>query len=311
LRRRAMRRCHPCPGVVLLLGLSASWSSIGSPHNPLLLLCFSPSTSSQHQQQHHHSGRRWRVRRKTQTFLPSPVRDVSHEDECAILEQLGYIPPNLCCVSARNAAGRPIAIKSYPLLVEQQLVKNGAAEGCDGNNKDENNNNKTPFPTLYWLSCPQISRAISELEREGYVRIFQQRIENDVEELGVKWWKCHEQYANERWNVLSNHDRDWLLMPGELKETQRRQSMRDMIEMSGVAGTNHHICYGGGQELGDNSVPSVKCLHSHYAHYRSQLTSLHFSKIARDDDRDGKIVLNMVGQWTHESLLEGFPGLLI
>lgn len=298
--------------MVVLLGLSLTGlQSIGSPHDPLLL-CFSLSpTGHEQQQHHHHSGRRWRVRRKTQTFLPSPVRDVSHEDECAILEQLGYIPPNLCCVSARNAAGRPIAIKSYPLLVEQQLVKNGAAEGCDSNNKDENNNNKTPFPTLYWLSCPQISRAISELEREGYVRIFQQRIENDVEELGVKWWKCHEQYANERWNVLSNHDRDWLLMPGELKETQRRQSMRDMIEMSGVAGTNHRICYGGGQELGDNSVPSVKCLHSHYAHYRSQLTSLLFSKIARNDDRDGKVVLNMVGQWTHESLLEGFPGLLI
>ena len=231
------------------------------------------------------------------------------------MEQLGYIPPNLCCVSARNAAGRPIAIKSYPLLVEQQLVQNGA-EGCDSNNNDKSSNNEnniTPFPTLYWLSCPQISRGISELEREGYVRRFQQRIEDEAEEFGVKWWNCHEQYANERWRLLSTHDRDWLLMPGELKETQRRQSMREMIEMSGVAGTNHHICYGGGQELGDIilCVPSVKCLHSHYAHYRSQLSSLQSSENTRDDDRYEKIVLNMVGQWTHELLLESFPGLLI
>lgn len=295
----------------IILGLSLVGLSIGSPHNPLLLLCFS-SSPTRHQQQHHHSGRRWRVRRKTQTFLPSPVQDVSPEDECALFEQLGYLPSNICCVSARDTSGRPIAIKSYPLVV-QQLVKNVADSSSNSNNNSEINNNKTPFPTLYWFSCPHISRAISELEREGYIRIFQQRIEDDVDKLGLRWWKCHEQYANERWRLLSTHDRDWLFMPGELKEIQRRQSMREMIEMSGVAGTNHHHCYeGGGQGLGDIlCVPSVKCLHSHYAHYRSQLTSLQSSENTRDDDIYGKIVLNMVGQWTHESLLESFPGLML
>jgi hypothetical protein len=155
------------------------------------------------------------------------------------------------------------------------------------------------------------------LERKGYVRLFQQRIEDDVEELGVKWWECHEQYGGERWCLLSTHDRDWLLMhgDGELKEAQRRQSMRDMIELSGVAGTNNHDWYGyggGGQGQGDIScVPSVKCLHSHYAHYRSQLTLLQSSENTRDDDRNEKVVLNMVGQWTHELLLESFPGLML
>ena len=232
-------------GLSLVVGLS-----IGSPLDPSLL-CFSSPTASRHhrqqQQHHHHSGRRWRVRRKTQTFLPSPVRDVSPEDECALMEQLGYLPSKICCVSARSASGRPIAIKSYPLVV-QQLVKNGD-DSSDSNNYDKSSNNEnniTPFPTLYWLTCPHISRAISELEREGYIRLFQQRIENNIEELGVKWWKCHEQYGAERWCLLSTHDRDWLLMheDGELKEAQRRQSMRDMIEMSGVAGTNNHDWYG-------------------------------------------------------------------
>ena len=117
----------------------------------------------QDQQQQHSSGRRWRNKRKRQTFLPSPVRSVTSYDEDALMDQLGYMPSNACRVSARsgdtqtggdiindvdntpidtssNGIGRPIAIQSYPLLIQQ------------------NNNNKnsyTPFPTMYWLTCPQ------------------------------------------------------------------------------------------------------------------------------------------------------------
>ena len=47
-------------------------------------------------------------------------------------------------------------------------------------------------------------------------------------------------------------------------------------------------------------VPSVKCLHSHYAHYRSQ-----------DDTEGSKTVINMVGKWTHELLIEQFPDLVV
>jgi hypothetical protein len=268
-------------------------------------------------------------RRKTQTFLPSPVRNVSPEDEDALMDQLGYIPPNVCCVSARSGdlssasggdgdytltgtsilgMGRPIAIKSYPLLVQ---LANIDANGSDSNdeviyhgNEVFCGSNKIPFPTLYWLSCPHVSRAISELEHRGYVRIFQQRLEDD-EELGARWWECHEDYAAERWSLLSVHDREWLLqerMPrGDEKEDQKRKSMRDMIQTSGVAGTDHH--WGGS---GGIFVPSVKCLHSHYAHYRSQL-----SRSNARNDGDGKVVLNMVGIWTHELLLKCFPDIIL
>ena len=265
------------------------------------------------------------------------------------MEQLGYVPPNVCCVSARSGdissaprvdgsvaiggngdpattdtsiggTGRPIAIKSYPLLVQLDSTdangscdasgsydaSDGAIYRGDGEVRRGSNSNKTPFPTLYWLSCPHVSRAISELEREGYVRIFQQRLEDD-EELGARWWECHEDYAAERWGVLSAHDREWLLEErilgggGYEKEDQKRKSMRDMIRTSGVAGTDHRWV-----GPGEVFVPSVKCLHSHYAHYRSQLSRSHDGH-----DGDGRVVLNMVGKWTHELLLESFPEILL
>jgi len=263
------------------------------------------------------------------------------------MEQLGYVPPNVCCISARSGditsaprgedasvaiggngnpamtytsiggTGRPIAIKSYPLLVQLDSTDaNGSDDASDGaiyrddgelTRRGGSNGNETPFPTLYWLSCPHVSRAISELEREGYVRIFQQRLEDD-EELGARWWDCHEDYAAERWGVLSAHDREWLLEEriiggggGDEREDQKRKSMRDMIRTSGVAGTDHRWVGPGGV-----FVPSVKCLHSHYAHYRSQL-----SRSNTGHDGDGRVVLNMVGRWTHELLLECFPEILL
>jgi hypothetical protein len=77
--------------------------------------------------------------------------------------------------------------------------------------------------------------------------------------------------------------------------------MRDMIRTSGVAGTDHRWV-----GPGEVFVPSVKCLHSHYAHYRSQLSRSHDGH-----GGDGRVVLNMVGKWTHELLLECFPEILL
>jgi hypothetical protein len=257
----------------------------------------------------HSSGRRWKNRRKRQTFFPSPVRQITPQEEAALLEQLGYVPPNVCRIAARsggvdissyetnaNSIGRPISIQSYPLLV--QIL----------NSKEENMRDYTPFPTLYWLTCPHVSRAISEIERNGYVRKFQLRLEND-ESLAKEWWQCHEEYATERWELLSESDREWLLsnsqVPDEQNSPEQRkvESMREMIQYSGVAGTDHRRLR---EKDDDNNnkkdaslcVPSVKCLHSHYAHYRSQKES-------------ETTVVNIIGKWTHELLMEEFPDLVI
>ena len=235
----------------------------------------------------------------------------------ALLEQLGYVPPNICSISAKRGdsadiitgaktnsdidtssrgIGRPIAIKSYPLLV--QIV-----------NKEQDKYNHTPFPTLYWLTCPHVSRAISEVERNGYVKKFQLRLEDDTY-LAKQWWQCHEEYALERWQLLSESDREWLIQSNnpldENNNSEQRKvnSMGEMIQYSGVAGTDHRRLRDSDIDTTskDNDpslyVPSVKCLHSHYAHYRSQQES------------ESKMI-NIVGKWTHELLIEEFPDLVI
>ena len=77
--------------------------------------------------------------------------------------------------------------------------------------------------------------------------------------------------------------------------------MKEMIQYSGVAGTDHRGLRKQGQEKKEDFVPSVKCLHSHYAHYQSQIARL-------NSGVDGaEVRLNVIGGWTHSLLLEQFP----
>jgi hypothetical protein len=169
---------------------------------------------------------------------------------------------------------------------------------------------------MYWLTCPHVSRAIAEIERNGYVRKFQSRLEEDAA-LAKDWFQCHEDYAAERWKLLSKSDRDWLLLELDeddimsAEEQRKIHSMREMIMLSGVSGTDHRRLR---EKDNDNDndddddkrkdtslyVPSVKCLHSHYAHYRSQKE--------RSDDNT---VINIIGKWTHDILTEEFPDLVL
>lgn len=163
----------------------------------------------------------------------------SYRDEELICQQLGYVPNNFVCVSARLSDGTPIAIQTYPLQggAPRRQAKSDLSVG-------------TPFPTMYWLTNPEISRAIAELERRGYVSMIEATIKSDPE-LVDQLYQCHAEYAQERWESLSPHDRERLCAP-ELKRA------RNMLEHSGVAGTNF-----------TDGFPSIKCLHGHYADYRS------------------------------------------
>lgn len=265
------------------------------------------------------------------------------------MDQLGYVPPNVFRVSASSGdccddsvsfprrrddddvvdddaystmaidtsntgMGRPIAIQSYPLLM--QLRTTYANSNTDGDDDPTMNEvhykhedcNVTPFPTLYWLTCPHVSRAISELERLGHVRAFQLELENDPQKASG-WRECHKEYGRERWSILSDRDREWLSQrefEDDEVEERKRRSMREMIRLSGVAGTDHRGLRekdvpDAGDDADDNFVPSVKCLHSHYAHYRSQLSR----------DNNSNTAMNLVGKWTHESLMEHFPDLAL
>ena len=89
----------------------------------------------------------------------------------------------------------------------------------------------TPFPTLYWLTCPLATTRVGRLEGAGGVKRMERRAEVDAE-FANRLEHAHAQYQAER---------DANLPDDELPRPS-----------GGVGGTR----------IG------VKCLHAHYAHTR-------------------------------------------
>ena len=90
----------------------------------------------------------------------------------------------------------------------------------------------TPFPTLYWLTCPLAATRIGRLEGAGGVKRMERKAESDPE-FGRRLDEAHKAYREER---------DSLLQPGT-----------SPAPAGGVGG----------------SAAGVKCLHAHYGHSRA------------------------------------------
>jgi hypothetical protein len=97
------------------------------------------------------------------------------------------------------------------------------------------------FPTLYWISCPFLRRAIGEIEAQGWVKRFEQRLALE-EGLRESLDRAHEEYARTRLDSLT-------------QEESRELEARDRLQELGRKGI-------GG--IGDRS--HLKCLHLHAAH---------------------------------------------
>lgn len=195
-------------------------------------------------------------------------------DQEAVRQQLGYLPSNFISVSAWKSNGcDPVAIKTYPLNggARRRQARVDVSFGA-------------PFPTLFWLTCPEISRAVAEFERKGFIRIFEDKLNLDPE-LASRLLVCHKEYAQERWDSLTFEDQS-LLMADE------RQGMRNMMEFSGISGTNFTAQV---REDDKPFVASIKCLHAHYAHFRSKM----FTDATQ----------NPVGEMIHAHLLEEISAL--
>ena len=107
-------------------------------------------------------------------------------------------------VVARCAAGHPLVIRNWPV-------------DADGH----------PFPTLYWLTCPEHVRAVSRLEAAGWIGRLNGEAETDPD-LRTMLRRAHESCARERGG----------LVPGAEAG-------------GGVGGT----------------ARGIKCLHAHYAYF--------------------------------------------
>ena len=107
-------------------------------------------------------------------------------------------------VVARCAPGHPLVIRNHPV--------------------DDAGN---PFPTLYWLTCPDHVKAVSRFESDGWIKRLNDEAEVDPH-LRTSLRRAHEEYARERGRRV----------PGSEGE-------------GGVGG----------------SAKGVKCLHAHLAYF--------------------------------------------
>jgi hypothetical protein len=207
-------------------------------------------------------------------------------------KQLGYLPSNFVRVSAWTTNTQvPIAIQTYPL---QGGAKRRQAKATYGDSPRL----QSPFPTLYWLTSPDISKCVADLERVGYLQEFEAELHADPE-LVERLWSCHRQYAKDRWDALSETDR--ILLTQTTEPALLR--MRCIMEESGISGSNLTLATTASSTDSDDDnddtatlFPSIKCLHAHYAHFLS----------TRDIPGREK---NPVGEMIHRQLQDKFPDL--
>ena len=294
----------------------------------------------------------------TSAVSPSKLHEHILSEKDCVENQLGYLPPNYVGVSAwkKNAAGSshrsgvqidtsiingnttdeegqntimiPVAIQTYPLNGGAKRRQNKAKLPAN-QNEDQSEKTKSvvqsPFPTLFWLTCPDISKAVANLERRGFVQIFEDEL-NENPAMSQRLFSCHEEYAELRWRSLTEEDRNILKSSSNSSLTPSLQRMRNMMECSGISGTNftdisswdsdysERLAAAAAAIATDESdnaetkneasvqlvvpkVPPIKCLHAHYAHYRSTV------------EAESTRHINPVGELIHKQLRMDFPDL--
>jgi hypothetical protein len=128
------------------------------------------------------------------------------DDRGVVEAQIGRPPRSLIDVASRCHLDLPVVITVPPLL-------------DDG----------TPFPTLYWLTCPLASKRIGRIEAAGGVRTAEQMLADDPD-VRVAHDKAMDRYNEER-------------------EARIPDGYQGHRPTGGVGGTR----------------AGVKCLHAHYA----------------------------------------------
>lgn len=130
--------------------------------------------------------------------------------------QLGRAPRGAKAILQRCSQGRPQVILNSPLLPSG-----------------------TPFPTIYWLTCPLLNKKVAILENQGWIRRFQEQISKD---------NCFRKAVLE---AQINYRETRKKMAADISELPL--FAQETLNQTGIGG------------VGDLS--KIKCLHAHYAHH--------------------------------------------
>ncbi len=99
---------------------------------------------------------------------------VDQADLDAVAEQLGRPARGVLEVASRCPSGHPNVVRTEPRLP-------------DG----------TPFPTLYYVTCPRLAGAIGTLEASGLMAEMSERLTEDAD-LAAHYARAHADYLAER-----------------------------------------------------------------------------------------------------------------
>ena len=165
----------------------------------------------------------------------------------------------------------------------------------DDQKEDKHTQNRTttiePFPTMYWLTHPYLRALISQLEIEPThnVKMMEDKLSSQPNHIQTMK-DAHESYGNQRWELLTKEDQ---------QDTIDRKWVDALGMKRGVAGIRN--------------FQTVKCLHTHAAHYLAQLSTKLMKQKGeqkndgteiKNDDDDLNSTENLVGRWVLEAVEE-------
>lgn len=107
-----------------------------------------------------------------------PLTEATEADIAEVSRQLGRPARNILAIAARCICGRPLVVQTNPRL-----------------------ENGTPFPTLYYLTQPAATAAVSTLEATGLMNELQDLLAQD-EEISKMYQQAHSSYLAEREAIL-------------------------------------------------------------------------------------------------------------
>lgn len=145
--------------------------------------------------------------------------NITEQQLAVIAQQLGRKPRGLLGI-AHQRGHVPVVLKMQPWF------------------------EKTPFPTLFWLSSKDLHQAISQIETAGFVKTLQQRLQEDST-LAKALYDDNCRYRDKRNALLSAADKAQIKALG-----------LEAIFATGIGGIK--------------DFNSVRCLHMHYAQHLAE-----------------------------------------
>ena len=148
---------------------------------------------------------------------------LSEKDYQTVKDQLGRSPrgaKRVVCYG--KVTGEPLVIEVHPLV-----------EG-------------KPFPSLFWLTCPRLHKAIAKIEQTAWIKHLENELIPGNEELKKQLEKDHLRYQKLRWEKISEEEKKAVPNPHYLES----------LKATGIGGVR--------------DFSRVRCLHMHYAHHLAE-----------------------------------------